>query len=52
MVVDGWRQAHYGWFIEPYMFQEPGTAKLYDNSFMSAELLRSFYHNLEHLIYH
>lgn len=43
MVVDAWRQAHYGWFIEPYKFQVPDTEKIFDNAFMSAELLRSFY---------
>lgn len=43
MVVDAWRQAHYGWFIEPYKFQPPGTTRLFDNTFMSAELLRNFY---------
>lgn len=44
MVVDGWRQAHHGWFIEPYRFKDrKGAADLFDNSFMSAEVLRSFF---------
>ena len=45
MVADGWRQAQYGWFIEPYKFRRevPGTDDVYDNAFMSAELLRGFY---------
>ncbi len=45
MAVDGWRQAQLGWFIEPYMFDSPtkGGPALFDNSFMSAEVLRSFY---------
>jgi hypothetical protein len=44
MVVDGWRQAHHGWFIEPYRFKDrKGSVELFDNSFMSAEVLRSFF---------
>lgn len=45
MVVDAWRQAQYGWFVEPYKFRSeiPGTDKIFDNAFMSAEVLRSFY---------
>ena len=45
MVVDGYRQAQLGWFVEPYMFKDlrPGTEDIFDNSFMSAEVLRSFY---------
>jgi hypothetical protein len=45
LLVDGWRQAQYGWFIEPFKFRKevPGTEEVFDNAFMSAEMLRSFH---------
>lgn len=45
MAVDGYRQAQLGWFIEPYLFKEsrPGSDDIFDNCFMSAEVLRSFF---------
>lgn len=38
-VPNGWDHVQSGWFIEPV----PGNPNLYDNQFMSAELLRGFY---------